>query len=820
MAETYNFTNEFKTVFNYIKKDLVSEFPCNKVNGRYYIYSVMSNKECLAFKTLQKLLFKENLMAIEESCLTDLKSITGCPNGEPVYDPVFDTCLVECGKGDKVIDSCDYLISMIEHDIETSKFFAKFGVNATSLRDNKVTVEPEKQTEKNKSKTKKKTQSVEDIKKKHAMPKVPIENNEVEKNLVNISRMAEEGKIDEAIGNEDVINRIFTALLKRDKNNVILVGEAGSGKTCTVQHIANEILWGMAPKYFANKRLMGMDFMSLLMGTSFRGGFEGKYQGIVDAAEKSGKYIFFLDDIHSILSPNSKFSEVSTDVMLEDILNNKNIMFIATTTFDGYSKYISSNKSLERRFEKIVLEEKKGEELFKIIKTVVSKYERYHKVKYSDEVIEKAIELSERFLGGGSIYTVTDVLDTAAANELMKNGVDEQLEELRTDISLLEYEIESFEASSTDYEQYDELCRKLVEKRSELNRYEKESNLNRKALDVTMDSLYKSVSDKTGIPAGNVGATERERLKNLDSNIKEKVIGQDAAVETICRSVRRQRVGLGKPNAPSVFLCTGTSGCGKTYLAKKLSEEVFGDEKSMVRLDMSEYADKISANKLIGSSAGYVGYEEGGLLTEAIKKNNHCVLLLDEIEKANEEIFNMFLQVFDEGRLTDNKGVTVDFSNVIIIMTSNIGTKEAAEQHAPIGFGGEKTESLNNEVIMKTIKKKLPPEFINRIDEIVFFNKLTEDNLREIIKIEIGKVEKRVNRMGFFFDDTIKNGELVESIFREVKKESEYGARPIIREIQRQLEDKLTDFLLDNHVGKGYIFKLSDIYEERTKNNG
>ena len=701
---------------------------------------------------------------------------------------------------------------MISKDKDVSKFFSRFGVTASELSDVKnEIIESSPKTEFRKKKQTKPKQT-DPIKKKAPAQKPLYDNTDVEKNLVNINKMASDGKLDEAIGNETVISKILTALLKRDRNNVMLVGESGSGKTCTVQHIANMISEGNVPKYFEKKCLMKMDFVSLLTGTGFRGGFEGKYQSIVDAASKSGKYIFFIDDIHSILSPNSKFSEVSTDSLLDEILNNKNIMVIATTTHDGYSKYIMGNKTLNRRFEKIVLEEKRGKELFEIIKRVSVKYEKYHNVQYTTELIEKAIELSERFLGGANIYTVCDILDSSAANELIKYGTDDKLSKLKGELEAIETEIDNFKSSTDSYDVYDSLCRKMIEKQSEINRYEKESALNRKPIEVTMDSLFKTVSEKTNIPVGNIGTSERDRLKNMDSVIKTKVIGQDEAVDTICRSVRRQRVGIGNPDKPCTYLFVGKSGVGKTLLAKKLSEEVFGDEKSMVRLDMSEYADKISANKLIGSASGYIGYEEGGLLTEAIKKNNHCVLLLDEIEKANEEIFNMFLQVFDEGRLTDNKGVTVDFRNVIIIMTSNIGTKEASEFKGSIGFGNRDENVQSRDIIIKTIKKKLPPEFINRIDDIIFFNNLSEDNLREIIRIEIEKIKKRVNRLGFDLDETITDGKLIDSIFNEVRKQSEYGARPILREIQRQLEDKLTDFLLDNNVGKGYVFKYSDIY--------
>jgi len=823
MAEKYTFTNEAKVVFNYIKKDLVSQFPTEKISSYYYIYSVLSNKDCLAYKALEKLFFTESLNSLENDCYTELSNTTPMSGAEPKYDKIYDEVLEKCNEKGDVINSCLFLDILLLLDENSYKVFKKYGITTSQIEsvmestiaENADTVADTQTKEKRKPKSKQKKETENTPKTQPASGKYP-ENTDVEKNLIDLNKMAISGKLDKAIGNGEIIDKIFTALLKRDKNNVIVVGESGCGKTCTVQHIANMIVDGDVPKYFKDKKLMKMDFISLTSGTGFRGGFESKYQNIIETAAKSGRYIFFIDDINSILSPNSKFTEVATDVMLEDILNNKNIMFICTTTHDNYSKYIEPNKNLVRRFEKIVLTDKDGKDKFDIIKKVAAKYEKYHFVTYSDDVITTAINLSQRFFGNADIYTVSDILDTAAATELMKVKNDDNLDKLVSELIEIQNKIDEIKtkSDSESYEKYDELCADEVKKKSEINLYEKKMLSEKKPLPVTLKSLYECVSKKTDIPVGEIGKTELEKLKNIDSRLKEKVIGQDEAVEILCKAVRRQRVGLGNPDKPVVCLMSGTSGCGKTFLAKKVAEEVFGSEKNMVRLDMSEYADKISVNKLIGSSAGYVGYDEGGLLTEAIKKNNHCVLLLDEIEKANEEIYNTFLQVFDEGRLTDNKGNTVDFRNVIILMTSNIGTKEAANKKPLIGFGDKNEDVRDRDIILSTIKKKLPPEFINRIDEIMFMNKLTDDNLKTIIKIEIGKIEERVKKLGYAFDESIFEGELPKNIFKEVKKESEYGARPILRELRRQLEDKLTDYLLENTPKKGYKIKYSDIYNE------
>lgn len=824
MAEKYTFTNEAKVVFNYIKKDLVSQFPTDKISSYYYIYSVLSNKDCLAYKALEKLFFTESLNSLENDCYAELSNAVYSPTGvEPKYDNIYDEVLEKCNEKGTVINSCLFLDILLLVDENSYKVFKKYGITASQIEsvmestiaENGDTVADTQTKEKRKPKSKQKKEAETASKPQATNSKYP-ENTDVEKNLIDLNKMAINGKLDRAIGNGEIIDKIFTALLKRDKNNVILVGESGCGKTCTVQHIANMIVDGDVPKYFKDKKLMKMDFISLTSGTGFRGGFESKYQNIIETAAKSGRYIFFIDDINSILSPNSKFTEVATDVMLDDILNNKNIMFICTTTHDNYSKYVEPNKNLVRRFEKIVLADKDGKDKLDIIKKVAAKYEKYHFVTYSDDVINTAINLSKRFFGNADIYTVSDILDTAAATELMKVKNDDNLDKLVSELIEIQNKIDEIKtkSDSESYEKYDELCADEVKKKSEINLYEKKMLSEKKPLPVTLKSLYECISKKTDIPVGEIGKTELEKLKNIDSRLKEKVIGQDEAVEILCKAVRRQRVGLGNPDKPVVCLMSGTSGCGKTFLAKKLAEEVFGSEKNMVRLDMSEYADKISVNKLIGSSAGYVGYDEGGLLTEAIKKNNHCVLLLDEIEKANEEIYNTFLQVFDEGRLTDNKGTTVDFRNVIILMTSNIGTKEAANKKPLIGFGDKDEDMRDKDIILSTIKKKLPPEFINRIDEIMFMNKLTDDNLKTIINIEIRKIEERVEKLGYGFDKSIFEGELPKNIFKEVKKESEYGARPILRELRRQLEDKLTDYLLENTPKKGYKIKYSDIYNE------
>ena len=340
----------------------------------------------------------------------------------------------------------------------------------------------------------------------------------------------------------------------------------------------------------------------------------------------------------------------------------------------------------------------------------------------------------------------------------------------------------------------------------------KSYNLKREPIAVTENDIKKCIAEKTGIEMTEMSTDDRERLKGLNDRVKNVVIGQDEAVDSVCMAIKRKRVGIGNPDKPIVFLMAGSTGVGKSYLAKTIAREIFGSEDKLVRLDMAEYADKTAVNKILGSSAGYVGYDNGGILTEAIKRQKHCVLLLDEIEKADEEIHNTFLSLFDEGRLTDNKGITVDFKNVIVVMTSNIGAKELEERGDGIGFVKNSNE-LKKEIIEKEIKRKFKPEFINRIDKIIYFNKLTEENIKSIIKLELNKVKQRIENIGYHLNDEILEKTFLPIIYNNVCEKRNMGARPIAREIQIQLEDKLTDFIINNDVKKGYTFTENDLLE-------
>lgn len=718
-------------------------------------------------------------------------------------------------KTDGVITSGDIMLEIVSSNDEIKGVFKKYGVSVKQLE---VGLSSEKKD--NDTDIKKKGGKI-DEKTKVTLKNRKVKTNpgEAEKNLLNLSELAENGKIEQAYGNDEVISTIFSILSKRKYNNVVLVGKQGVGKTTTVKHIANLIANGMCPNAFLNKVMLQMDFSKLIVGTMYKGLFETKFQSIVDDAGKNGKYIFFIDDIDCILGPGTKVSEMPTNTMLDLILSNKNIQFICTTTEDCYSKYILADKVLSKSLTKVELAEKNDVETFNLIRSVIQDYEDFHNVTYTDKAILDSITLGKKYIKDKSLPEAPiDLLDEAGAMASLMIPENPEIEEMRAKLASIRSEIASVDSSSDriEYDKIDELTRKELTLSSEISRMERIEAENQVPITVGEEYVCKVLTKKIGSAPKAVTNDEKEALIGLDGRIKKIVIGQDEAVDTITMAVKRKVVGVSNQDKPVVFLAVGETGCGKTFLAKTLASELFGEKDNLVRIDMSEYSDKMSVNKLIGSANGYVGYEEGGMLTEAIKRKPRCVLLLDEIEKANDEVFNLFLQVFDEGRLTDNKGVVVNFSNVIVIMTSNVGAREVSESSGRIGFGNEEF-SKNDEamkakgIIKNAIKHKFSPEFLNRIDKIVWFNTLTDDDLIEIIGNEIRKVNDRITKIGYSLSNEVFSGKLVKRIFNAITENREYGARPILREIEEQLEDKLTDLIINGKVSEGHVFTEDEI---------
>lgn len=818
---THQITNEARKILNNIKES-------QETNGYVTLYSFfislfeLHDTKTEAYRLLSNIVISYDMDDIMSVCMDRNSTAQACgyPNGtyDTIYKPLLDKLSASKNAS---ISSCDIMLELMLSFDDIRDIFSKHGVTPDQIQEMRKPntesdehAEEKKEKVKSKPKEKKAPTPTKNIRKKDTT----IANN-VEKNLTNISYLAEMGDIQPVIGNDDVIGDIFSVLSKKDNNNVVLVGDDGMGKTSTVNHIANIIASDSCPNNFSGKQLMLVDFTKLVSGTMYRGAFEMKLQSIISDAEKKGNYIFFIDDIENMLNSNVKLCEMPNESVIDMFLSNRKICFICTTTPDGYSRYVEPSKCLSRKLTKLTMPEMDRKLIKDIVKSQLEELEDYHKVRYADEMIDKTISLSSKHLTNGKMAScVIDTLDMAGGIISSKSMRSDKTIELMEKIERIDDEIDLLNnsISSTDYDRIDELTREELKLKSQLSMSERDDENNREYREITEKDVETAVSKISGKDIRKADETEKAALIGINDRIRETVIGQDEAVDIVCKAVKRQRVGISNPNKPVVLLFLGVSGVGKSFLSKTLAKELFGDENAMIRLDMSEYSDKMSVNKLYGSAPGYVGYEEGGILTEAIKRKPKSVLLLDEIEKANEEVFNVLLQVFDEGRLTDNKGVLADFKDTIIIMTSNIGASEISASGGTMGFTSAANKTTSDKmrkesIIRNAIKHTFKPEFINRIDRMVWFNELTEESLRMITVNEVRKVGKRANDIGYTLDDEILNGKFINMVMENSKSSKEYGARVIIRNVETMLSDRITDIILEGKIEKGGCIRLEDI---------
>ena len=630
-------------------------------------------------------------------------------------------------------------------------------------------------------------------------------NEYISKYTINLNQLAKEGKIDELVGRKKEIEKIIKIMARRKKNNVVLVGKGGCGKTAIVNGIADMIVKDEVPQILKNKEVVMLDVMTLVSGTHFRGMFEERVNGLFNELKNSKNHILFIDDIQQILRSGSKEKDTDLSSWIGDILANGEVSVIATTTFKDYRNTIEINTSISRKLQKVVIEPTSIQETIEIIEKTKHYYEDFHNVTYDSDVVKKTVELSQRYITDRSLPdSAIDVIDLSGAYTCLIDREPQQISNMRK--RLIEINKERSERlNKGDFEFIDSLNKEenfLKKNISDFNR-EVDKDKTKYSINITLDNIATSISDMTNIPINKLTLNEKEKIANIENVLKESVVGQDEAIEAVSRIIKRNKVGLGDKNKTlGNLLLLGPSGSGKTLIAKKLAEEIFGSDKALVRIDMSEYSEKNSVAKLTGAAPGYVGFENGGQLTEAIKNKQHCVLLLDEIEKADKEVYNLFLQLFDEGRLTDSAGQMVNFKNVIVLMTSNIGAKQASEMGKGLGFVTDESSNKKS-IIEKSLKQTFTPEFINRIDQIVYFNSLSEENLKEIVKLEINKFIKRLNELNYNLTYT---EEVVEHLHSFAIKQKEYGARPIIRLIQDKIEDQITDLMLKNEYEENYTF--------------
>ena len=634
-----------------------------------------------------------------------------------------------------------------------------------------------------------------------------------------LTKAAKDGSLDPVVGRDKEITRLMEILGRRKKNNPVLIGEPGVGKSAIVEGLAQMIAKGDQSSLFFNKRVLSLDMTGIVAGTKYRGQFEERIKGVIKELEKNPNIIVFIDEIHTLIGAGGAEGSMDAANIMKPALARGFIQCIGATTLNEYRKSIEKDGALERRFQKIIVEPTTAEETLEILHNIKEKYEEHHNVSYTDEALKACVKLADRYMHDRSFPDkAIDVMDEAGAHIHINSATvpDELIEaekKLNATIAKKQAAVASqnFEMAATlrDYQTKQERDIEMMRKQ-----WEHGDPNHRVTLDET--EIAKVISNMTGIPVQQMAESENVRLRNMGKTLKEKVIAQDAAIDKVVKSIQRNRMGLKDPNHPiGVFMFLGPTGVGKTYLAKKLAEEMFGSADALFRIDMSEYAEGFNTSRLIGSPPGYVGYDEGGQLTEKVRRKPYSIVLLDEIEKANSQVFNLLLQVMDEGRLTDGNGRLIDFRNTIIIMTSNAGTRQLKEFGRGVGFnaGGigsngmpidEKDKEYARSVIQKHLSKQFAPEFLNRLDEIITFDQLDLSAITSIVDLELKSLVKRIENLGYHFQMTDKAKEFVASKGYDVQ----FGARPLKRAIQNYVEDGLCELLMEGNLKSGSVISI------------
>ena len=805
---TYKFTNRAKKAIE-MANELAIEIGHSYIGTEHILYGLVKEGNGVASKVL------ENQSITPDMVIDKIVELVG--HETPVIETlgftprtkrVFENAFIEARKlGYNYIGTEHLLIGILrEGDSIAARILIELDTNIPKLYNEIIKVinegEDFSKEDKNNGKTERRSGSY------NSTPTL----NQFGEDL---TKKAEEGKLDPVIGRKEEIERVIQILSRRTKNNPCLIGEPGVGKTAAVEGLAQKIATGDVPEILKDKRVVTMDISGMVAGSKYRGDFEERIKKALDEVKKAGDIILFIDEIHTIVGAGAAEGAIDAANILKPLLARAEIQLIGATTLNEYRKYIEKDAALERRFSPVTVNEPSQKDTIKILQGIRDKYEAHHGVKITDEAVEAAIELSSRYINDRFLPDkAIDLIDEAASRVKLKTFTEPDiLKELEKEIEEVEKDkeeavrIQKFEKAAT-----------LRDKQKELKeKYEKEqkkwkNKSNKEIINITEENIAEVIANWTGIPAKKITEDENVRLKNLEQNLHERVIGQNEAVEAVAKAIRRGRVGLKDPKRPiGSFLFLGPIGVGKTELSKALAENLFGDENSMIRVDMSEYMEPHSISKLIGSPPGYVGFDEGGQLTEKIRRKPYSIILFDEIEKAHPDVMNMLLQILEDGRLTDSQGRTVNFKNTVIIMTSNIGARLITDKKM-LGFSKSENndESSKKEYeetkkqVMEALKKELRPEFINRIDEIIVFHKLTDTEIGKIIDIMLNEVIKRLETQKIKIELEPEVKELIAS--KGIDKN--FGARPLRRTIQSVLEDKLAGEILDVNLKKDKLSKI------------
>ena len=804
---------EYKDILAYMLDILGNEFPTAEFTPEYIMLAILDNPRCHANLVMDNILMTDTLDYLRNYYAQVIREEPKKPilNKDVKFDKELSDIINRAEDEAEFLTSTKLgsehiLLSIINpaNHFKVGEKLISFGLAYDSICSNcRDFVE---ETEQKSPKVKKVDNSY--ISNNHQDAKIPLKseiNSKVfvqngntpfiNKYTINLHEEIANGKYDKLIGREDILDNVIKVLSRRRKNNVILVGKPGTGKTSIGYRLAEMIDCGSVPDNLEGKQVVMLDVMALLSGTHLRGMFEERVDGLFKELKNNSNYILFIDDMQNIVRNTGKDKDGDLSDVISKILTEGNVRVVGTISFKDYRNGIENNSVLSTKLQKIIVEPSTKEETFKILKSNKSYYENFHHVKFDDECLLKAVKLAKRYITNNNLPdSAIDVIDLTGASISLNNKQSTSMKTLKEKLNSFDGEKKKA-MNSGNFEKLDEIAKKesqLLKKISDMKK--KIDNDESTWIHATEDDIADTVSAITTIPVSKLSISNKTTILHIDEILKKDVIGQDEAINEIAKAIKRSRAGFSDNNKCTSLMMIGTTGVGKTLIAKKLAENVFGDEKALIRFDMSEYQDKTSVNKLLGSSAGYVGYENGGLLTEAVKNKPYCVLLFDEIEKADESIYNVFLQLFDEGRLTDNNGTTVNFKNVIVIMTSNIGAKQASEMGNGVGFQSNVEENKKS-IIEKSLKNKFNPEFLNRIDNIIHFNALTDDNIKVITRLELDKLRNRVKENGV---NLTFGSDVIDYVFKKAIQEKEYGARPIMRIIQDNISDKVVDLVLES----------------------